>query len=100
MMQIHIKLYGPMRVVAGQADIDLAFDTPSITLAWVIDTLIAAHPRIRPYLLNESGDLQKILRILLNNQRPDPDLTLTSSLHPNDILTFLTPVGGGKSILQ
>jgi molybdopterin converting factor small subunit len=97
MMQIHVKLYGPMRVVAGQSDIDLSFDTPFITLAQTIDTLIAAHPRIRPYLLNESGDLQKILRILLNNQRPDPDLTLTALLQANDSLVFLTPVGGGEN---
>ena len=64
-MQIYIKLYGPMRVITGQSNIDLSYDSPSITLVQIIEMLIAAHPRIRPYLLNESGELQRMLRILL-----------------------------------
>ena len=96
-MKIHITLYGAMRVIAGQSNVELSFDTPSVTLAQVIEALTAAYPRIRPYLLDASGALNTFLRILLNNQRPDPDVTLATTLHANDRLVFLTPMAGGAA---
>jgi molybdopterin converting factor small subunit len=96
-MQLHITLYGAMRVVAGQSKIDLSFDTPSVTLAQVIEALTAAYPRVRPYLLDASGELHTSLRILLNNERPDPDVAIATALHADDWLVFLTPVAGGAA---
>jgi molybdopterin converting factor small subunit len=98
-MQLHITLYGAMRVVAGQSNVDLSFDTPSVTIAQVVEVLTAAYPRVRPYLLDASGGLQSSVRILLNNERPDPDVTLATALHANDRLVFLTPVAGGAAEL-
>ncbi len=80
-MQLHITLYGAMRVVAGLSNVDLSFDTPSVTLSQVIEALTAAYPRVRPYLLDTSGGLHTSLRVLLNNERPDPDMTLATTLH-------------------
>lgn len=96
-MQLHITLYGAMRVVAGQSKVDLSFETPSVNLAQVIEALTAAYPRVRPYLLDASGGLHPFLRILLNNKRADPDVTLATSLHADDQLVFLTPVAGGTA---
>ena len=96
-MRLHITLYGAMRVVAGQSNVDLSFDRPSVTLAQVIEALTAIYPRLRPYLLDALGELHSYLRILLNNERPDPDVTLATALHDNDRLVFLTPVAGGGS---
>ncbi len=96
-MQLHITLYGAMRVVAGQSKIDLSFETPSVTLAQVIEALTAAYPRMRPYLLDASGELHTSVRILLNHERPDPDMALATALHADDWLVFLTPVAGGAA---
>jgi molybdopterin converting factor small subunit len=85
-----------MRVVAGQSNIDLLFDAASVTLAQVIEALIAGYPRMRPYLLDASGELQPSLRVLLNSVRPNPDATLATQLHADDRLDFLTPVAGGE----
>ena len=95
MMQLHVRLYGPMRVVVGQADVDLSFDVSSVTLAQVVEALTADYPRVRRYLLDASGALLPSVRILLNDVRPDPDTTLATPLQANDQVVFLTPVAGG-----
>jgi molybdopterin converting factor small subunit len=94
-MQIHITLHGAMRVVAGRSVVDLAFDDSSVTLDKTLEALIAAHPRVRPYLLDAGGDLRPALRVLLNNERLDLAARPLPMLHDNDRLTLLTPVAGG-----
>jgi molybdopterin converting factor small subunit len=96
-MQLRAVLYGGARVVVGKPVVDLSFDTPSVTLAQLVDELIAAYPRVRPYLLETSGTLHTSLRVLLNNERPDPDVTLATLLHADDQITFLVAVAGGSS---
>lgn len=95
-MQLHVTLYGGARVVVGKAIVDLSFDAVCVTLAQVVEQLIATYPRVRPYLLDASGALHSSLRVLLNNKRPDPDATLATALHPEDHITFLVAVAGGS----
>lgn len=94
-MQLHVALYGGARVVIGKADVDLSFDATCVTLAQVVEKLSTTYPRVRPYLLDASGALHSSLRVLLNNERPDPDATLATVLHPEDRITFLAAVAGG-----
>lgn len=95
-MQLRAVLYGGARVVVGKSVVDLSFDTPSVTLAQLVNELIAAYPRVRPYLLDTEGTLHTSLRVLLNNERPDPDVTLATPLHADDKITFLVAVAGGS----
>lgn len=95
-MYIRAVLYGGARVVVGKSVVDLSFDTPSVTMAQLVDELIAVYPRVRPYLLATSGTLHTSLRVLLNNERPDPDVTLATLLHADDKITFLVAVAGGS----
>ncbi len=95
MMQLHIALYGGARIVSGQAVVDLSFDGPSVTLGQMLEELIAAYPRVRPYLLDAPGVLQTSIRVLINNERPEPDATLMTVLHDEDKVTLLVAVAGG-----
>jgi molybdopterin converting factor small subunit len=95
-MQVGVALYGAARVIVGQSLVDVTFDTPTITLGQVLEKLIATHPRVRPYLLDEAGMLQFSIRVLINGVRPDPDATLATMLHNGDRLTLLVAVAGGK----
>ncbi len=95
MMQIHITLHGAMRVVVGRPVVDLAFDDSSVALDKALEALLAAHPRVRPYLLDARGELRPTLRVLLNNERLDPGALPLPMLHDNDHLTLLMPVAGG-----
>ena|SRR5258708_24752188 len=96
-MQVHVTLYGALRVAAGRQAIDLSFDAPSITMIQLLNALVVIHPRIRPYLLAKSAEnLHPDIRILINGTRAKPDLTLSRSLYDHDRVTFLAPIVGGN----
>ncbi|HLZ61957.1 MAG TPA: hypothetical protein VKR06_33855 [Ktedonosporobacter sp.] len=92
-MQVHVTLYGALRVVAGRQVIDVSFSETTITIAQLLDALTAKRPRIRPYLLNEAeAALHPEMRILLNGVNPASDITLATQLHDNDWITFVVPL--------
>ncbi len=98
-MQVHVALYGGARVVSGKSVVDLSVDTPTVTLAQMLEKLIAGYPLVRSYLLDASGMLQTSIRVLINKERPDPDATLETVLHDGDWVTLLVAVAGGMSFL-
>ena len=95
-MRVHVALYGGARVVSGQSSVDLSFDAQTITLAQILERLIASYPRVRTYLLDASGMIQTSIRVLINNERPEPDATLETLLNDEDRVTLLVAVVGGK----
>ncbi len=95
-MQLHVALYGGARVVSGKSAVELAFEMPSVTLAQVLEKLIATYPRVRPYLLDASDMLQTSIRVLINNERPEPDATLATVLYDEDRVALLVAVAGGE----
>lgn len=96
-MQLHVALYGGARVVSGKSVVDLSFAAPAVTLAELLEKLIATYPRVRPYLLDTSGILQSSIRVLINNERPEPDATLATLLQDEDRVALLVAVAGGAS---
>ena len=96
-MQVHVVLYGGARVVSGKSVVDLSFAEPAVTLAELLEKLIATYPRVRPYLLDTSGILQSSIRVLINNERPEPDATFATLLHDEDRVALLVAVAGGAS---
>jgi molybdopterin converting factor small subunit len=94
-LQIHVTLYGGARVVSGQSMVDLSFEAPHVTLAQVVEELIATYPRARPYLLSETGALNASIRVLVNNERLDPADALATVLHAEDHIVLLVAVAGG-----
>src|SRR5437879_11983371 len=66
-MQVSVALFGAARVVTGQPRVEVAFDAPSITLGQVLQRISGDYPRVRPYLLDETGMLLSYMRVLINN---------------------------------
>ena len=97
-MHLHIALYGAARVVIGTQQIDVEFDTPTITLGEVLEKIITLYPRARPYLVDESGILPSYMRILINDIRPVPDASLATPLHDQDRVALLVAVAGGGAL--
>jgi len=95
-MYVCVSLYGAARVVIGQPLVDISFDTPTVTLGQVLERMIAAYPRARPYLLDEAGMLPSYMRVLINNARPDPDATRDTILYDEDRVALLVAVAGGE----
>jgi molybdopterin converting factor small subunit len=94
-MRVSVALYGAARVVIGQPLVELSFDAPSVTLAQVLEKMIADYPRARPYLLDDVGQLPSYIRVLINNARPDSDATPAMVLHDDDHVTLMVAVAGG-----
>jgi molybdopterin converting factor small subunit len=95
-MKVVVSLYGAARVVIGQPQVEVSFDTTTITLGQVVGQLIADYPRARPYLLDEDDMLPSHIRVLVNELRLDPDATLATVLHDGDRLALLVAVAGGE----
>jgi molybdopterin converting factor small subunit len=96
-MRVDVTLYGSARVVIGQPLVEVSFDSSTATLGQVLQQLIVAYPRARPYLLDEAGRLPSFMRVLINTVRPDPDATLATVLHDKDRVALLVAVAGGTS---
>jgi len=94
-MHIYVALYGAARVVVGRPLVDLSFDNSAVTLGQVLEKMVAAYPRARPYLLDEAGSLPSHMRVLINNVRPNPDATLATLLLDKDRISLLVAVAGG-----
>jgi molybdopterin converting factor small subunit len=94
-MHVCVALYGAARIVIGQPLVDVSFDASSITLGQLLERLIAVYPRARPYLLDAAGMLPSYMRVLINDARPDPDVTLATVLHDEDRIALLVAVAGG-----
>jgi molybdopterin converting factor small subunit len=95
MSMVRVALYGGARVVTGQRHVEVMFDTTEITIGEVLNRLIGNYPRVRPYVLDETGSLPLEMRILLNEVRPEPDATLATILRDGDRLALLMIVAGG-----
>jgi molybdopterin converting factor small subunit len=96
-MQVHVTLYGALRVVAGKQFIDLEFDTPTITMQQLFDALVTAHPIIHAYLLDSNlHTLHPNTRVQLNSQRVPRDRIMRQVLHDNDRISLLSPHAGAK----
>jgi len=94
-VQLRVALFGGARVVAGKSVVELSFEASAVTLAQMLEKLIASYPLVRPYLLDASGMLHTSIRVLINNERPEPDATLATLLHAGDRITLLVAVAGG-----
>lgn len=77
-------------MVSGRQTLQLSFDAQSITLIQLLNTLVSAYPRIKPYLFDASTkELHPEMRVLLNGTKPRSVMALNTQLHDNDRLTFL-----------
>lgn len=94
-MRVYVRLYGPLRVVAGSGEITLTVGGVSPAVGQALDALMALHPRTRRYLLSASGAPAPGVRMLLADARLDDATALATPLHDGDRLTLLMPVAGG-----
>ncbi|MBO0791292.1 MAG: MoaD/ThiS family protein [Ktedonobacteraceae bacterium] len=98
MMQVHVTLYGALRVVAGRQLIHLTFEAPAITMQQLLDALVTTYPSIRTYLLDSSFQtLHPNARVQINGQRVPHSSADQQILQDNDRITFLVPHSGEKA---
>lgn len=83
----------PLRSCTGGA---ATVDVPGSTVGDVVAALVAAHPRLRPQLLDEAGALRRFVNLFLNDRDIrglDGERTATA---PGDRLEILPAIAGGS----
>ena len=94
-MRVYVRLFGPLRVVVGSGEIELALSGESATVAQALDGVIARYPQTLRYLRAPSGGMPPGLRALLGDARLDDATALAAPLREGDHITLLMPVAGG-----
>jgi molybdopterin converting factor small subunit len=94
-MRIHVRISGPLRVVIGAGEIELALDGDAATVAQALDALAARYPRAQRYLRDAEGELPPGIRALAGDERLDERTALAAPLRDGDQLTLLMPTAGG-----
>jgi molybdopterin converting factor small subunit len=94
-MRIYVRLSGPLRVVIGRGEVELALAGDSATVAQTLDALAGRYPQARRYLRDVAGGLPPGIRALSGDERLDERVALAAPLRDGDRLTLLMPTGGG-----
>ncbi len=94
-MRIHVRLSGPLRVVVGSGEVELALAGDSVTVAQALDALTDRYPRALRYLRDTAGGLPPGIRALAGDERLDEGVALVKTLCDGDQLTLLMPTAGG-----
>lgn len=94
-MRVYVRLFGPLRVVVGSGEVELALSGDSATVAQALEGVTARYPQARRYLRDASGGMPPGLRALLDDARLDDATALSAHLRDGDHLTLLMPVVGG-----
>lgn len=94
-MRVEVALYGSARVIVGQPQVEVSFETSTATLGQLLQHLAARYPRARPYFLDEADRPPSFVRVLINAVRPYPDATSATILHDADRVALLVAVAGG-----
>lgn len=94
-MRISVRLSGPLRVVIGHSEVELALAGESATLAQALDALGEQYPQARRYLRDATGGLPPGIRALYGDERLDERAALAAPLRDGGQLTLLMPTAGG-----
>ncbi len=84
------------RLTGGQARIRVA----ASTVAELLERLEAAHPGLRSYLCDESGQLRAYVNLFVNSTEVRQLNGLATPLGPDDEVTIIPAMAGGEQILD
>ncbi len=88
---INIKLYGPLREVVRQAEVNVK----GLTAAQVLTQLCDQHPRLAPLLFDETGKFYSHFVILLNGENVWSLKGLDTLIPDDSQLSLVYPIEGG-----
>ena len=91
-----IQVYATLRVVVGGKSINLSLPSET-TMAQLLEMIFAQHPALRGKILDEAGNLQSSVHLLVNGREVRYLDGLQTLVTDQDALRIFPPVGGGCS---
>ncbi|MBM3488294.1 MAG: MoaD/ThiS family protein [Alphaproteobacteria bacterium] len=65
------------------------------TVAAVLDTVFAANPRLRSYVLDDQGRLRRHVHVYVNAERIADPIALSDRVRPDDEVFVFQALSGG-----
>lgn len=92
-MKVRVNIPSPLRQhVDGQSSVALE----GATVGAVLDALVAAHPGLKPRLLDEKGALRRYVNVYVNEDDIRDLDGLATKLAARDAVTLVPAVSGGS----
>ncbi len=90
-----VNFYATLRQIVGQKTVEL--DLPEGTTAiQLVEAVMEQHPRMRPELVDENGDLHGHIHVFVNGRdAPFLENQMDTVVKPTDKIDIFPPVGGG-----
>jgi len=96
-MKVKLRLYLPMlaQVMGGK---EQTVEFPGTTVRELLDHLIQRHGRrAREALLDETGELDLVIQLVVNQAAWISRQELDTGLHDGDEVTIMVPMAGGQA---
>jgi molybdopterin synthase sulfur carrier subunit len=89
---MRVKIFSTLRSVVGAKEVEVG---AADTVGSVLEELITKHPALRERILDEDGNLQSSINILVNGRNIRFLNGLDTPVKESDQLALFPPVGGG-----
>jgi molybdopterin synthase sulfur carrier subunit len=89
---MRVKIFSTLRSVVGAKEVEVG---AADTVGSVLEELITKHPALRERILDEDGNLQSSINILVNGRNIRFINCLDTPVKESDQLALFPPVGGG-----
>ena len=91
---MEIEVYAMLRDVVGSKSIHID-GAPSMTVAQMLEEIFVLHPVLHGKMLDEAGNLQSSVHLLINGRDVRYLDGLETVVTPQDRIHIFPPVGGG-----
>ncbi len=90
-----VNFYATLRPIVGQKTVELPIEEGA-TVQDVLETIVAAHPALRPELMDEQGQLLGHVHLFINGRdAPYLDNMMATQIKATDKIDVFPAVGGG-----
>lgn len=84
-----VRLRGPLKTLAGGAELPVAGDT----IADLLGALERERPALRGWILDERGRIRRHINVFVNGERGGAD----TAIAPDDCVDVLPAISGGSA---
>jgi molybdopterin synthase sulfur carrier subunit len=91
---MRVKIFATLRPLVGAKEVEVGVETGD-TVRNVLEKLTAEYPALRERVLDDDGNLQSFIHVLVNGRNMKFLDGLNSTIQEGDKLALFPPVGGG-----
>ncbi|WP_435333727.1 ubiquitin-like small modifier protein 1 [Haloarchaeobius sp. TZWWS8] len=93
---MHWKLFADLAEIAGEKEVDITVESDEPTVGDALDALFETHPALRDRVLDDAGELEPQINVLLDGENVLVDgAGLDEPVSEGSELALFPPVSGG-----